>query len=295
MKNYIFMVISIGLIFLSLFFYLATFSVNENEAVIVTRFGKTIKTVKVPGLHFKMPVDTVNRFDKRIFILETEPLQLLLKDKKPVIMTVFSAWKVENPLLFFQSVGDKNNANRKLDDMLNSSLGIILADYPKSAIFNTKKEEVKLSEIEKELKISIAKNAKKQYGIKVIQTSIERIAYPSIVIKSVYARMKSERIKEAEKIKADGAEQANKIKAKADMQASILKSQADKQALIIKGEGEKESMKIYAQAYKKDPEFFRFLKSLETYSKAFSVNTTLILSADSSLLKYLTTPKKGIK
>ncbi len=295
MKNYIFIILIVVVLLLSFVFYFATFSVNENEAVIITRFGKAIKTEKTPGLHFKMPVDTVNRFDKRIFILETQPLQLLLKDKKPVIMTVFSAWKLENPLLFFQSVGDKNNANRKLDDMLNSSLGIILADYPKTSIFNTDKKQVKISEIENKLKESIAQNAKEQYGITVLQTSIERIAYPSIVIKSVYARMKSERIKEAEKIKADGAEEANKIKALADKQASILKSQADKKALIIKGEGEKESMKIYAQAYGKDPEFFRFLKSLETYSKAFSVNTTLILSADSSLLRYLTTPKKSSK
>ena len=138
----------------------------------------------------------------------------------------------------------------------------------------------------------------KNYGINVDYVGIQRLSYPSTIIKSVHDRMKSERAKEAAKIRAEGQEQADMIIAAADKKAREISAMANKEALIIRGEGDGDAMKIYSKAFQEDTEFFDFTKSLETYKKIFGRNTTLILSTDSELLKYFnikSSPKNNNK
>ena len=268
---------------------LCCYFVKEYEVVIVTQFGKPMRTIDRAGLHFKLPgmIERVNRFDQRIDVFETPPTQLLLGDKRPIIVGCFVAWTIDTPLTFFQSVGDVDNAVQKISDMVTSRLSSVLGDYTDEDIINTDDRSVRMSEIESRMVEVTSQGAKERYGVKILQVGIQRLAYPSTVIEAVYDRMKSERIKEAEKIKAEGAEVASRLKAKADKEAREILAEADKQALILKGEGEREAMKIYTQAYGQDPEFFDFLESLETYDNIFGNETTLILSSESDLFKYL--------
>jgi modulator of FtsH protease HflC len=289
MKKKLFLVIFILSVAIVIPAAFSFYVVGEHRLVIITRFGKPVRTVSESGLYLKMPgfIDKVNRFDKRVAIFETEPIQLLLSDKNPIIISSYVVWKIDSPLLFFQSVGNNVNAESKLTDMVNSFMGIILGDYSGSNIINTKAEEVKLSEIEKRVAEETNKNAIEKYGLRVIKTGIKRVSYPSVVTKAVYNRMKSERQKEAEKIKAEGMEEAAKITTAADKEANEIKAEAEREALVIRGEGDSESMRIYNSAFSKDPELFNFLQSLESYEKMLEKNTTIILSTDSPLLKYL--------
>lgn len=268
---------------------LCCYFVTDYEVVIVTQFGKPVRTIEDAGLHFKLPgmIEKVNRFDKRIDVFETSATQLLLGDKRPIIISCFVAWTIDSPLTFFQSVGDVDNAVRKISDMVNSRLSIVLGDYTDEDIINTDAEAVRLSEIESRIVELTNQRARQRYGVHVLRVGIQRLAYPSTVIEAVYDRMKSEREKEADKIKAEGAEVASRLKARADKEAREILAEAEKKALVLKGEGEREAMQIYTRAYSQDREFFEFLQSLETCGNLLGKETTLILSSDSELFRYL--------
>ncbi len=291
-------IIIIGmLILIGILGYLSYYTVNEKEWVIITQFGRPVKTVKEAGLHLKLPgiIQKVNRFEKRIEVFETQLIQLLLGDKNPIILSCYVSWKIENPLIFFQAVGYSENATQKLSDMVNSQLGGILGDYRVDNIINVSSQEVKLSEIEDKILVNSNERAREKYGIQIVQIGIRRIAYPSIVSDAVYERMKSERSKEASKLRAEGEEEAAKIEALANREVKEIIAEAYKNAKIIMGEGDKEAMKIYAEAYGEDPEFFDFLKSLETYEDILKTKSTLILSTESELFKYLNLEKNETK
>ncbi len=269
--------------------YLSVFTVDDRNWVVITQFGKPVKTITEPGPYFKLPgfLQTINKFDKRINMFETQPIQLLLGDKNPVVISCYAAWQIQDPLLFFQVVGNKNNAENKLSDMVTSSLGIVLGDYNIRNIINIDKADIKIDEIEKAIKTESSARSEEKYGIKIIKTGIQRIAYPDIVMKSVYERMKSERRKEADKLLAEGQEEASNIHFEANKISQSINAKAKKNALIIKGEGDKAVMRIYSQAYNKDAEFFNLIRSLDMYKKIMADNTTLILSTESELFKYL--------
>ena len=268
---------------------LSCFTVLQSEYVIVTQFGKSVKTLTEPGLYLKLPgmIQKVNRFDRRINIFQTQLIQLLLGDKNPIILSCYVVWKIDNPVIFFQAVGNPENAAQKLSDMVNSQLGGIVGDYTIDRIINTNPEEVKLAEIEKKMLLNSNERAKEKYGIEIIQTGIRQVAYPSIVSDAVYERMKAERRKEANKYRAEGREEAAKIEAKTDKEVRGILADAYKISEITKGEGDGEAIRIYAEAYGKDPEFFQFLKSIEIYKDILGGKSTLILSTESELFKYL--------
>lgn len=274
---------------LLLLLFFSFYTVPENELVIVTRFGKPTRIVTESGLHPKLPglLESINRFDKRSDLLETQPTQLLLGDKKPIIISCFVLWKIDDPLLFFQSMGRTESAVQKIGDIVNSKLSIVLADYGIGNIINTNAEEVLLQEIEAKVTEAANLNSVEKYGIVIQKTGVQRLAYPEVVIDAVYQRMRSERTKEADKIRAEGQEVAKKTTVEADRKAREIRAEAKRQALILRGEGDYQSMAIYTEAYSKGGEFFNFLKSLETYSSILGRDTTLILSSESELFQYL--------
>lgn len=281
-------------IFSTIILYFSLYKVQESEIAIVTQFGKPVRIIDTSGLHFKFPgiFETVNLFDKRGDIFETKPSQLLLGDKKPIIISCYVLWKIHNPMLYFQSLGHLDNGVQRLGDMINSKLSIVLADYTIENIINTSDQNVLLEEIEKNVTSAVNVNSVKKYGVEILKTGVQRLAYPSLVINAVYERMQSERVKEADKIRAEGREAAQSITIDADKKAREIKAEAQKDALVLKGEGDRESMNIYTNAYKQGGEFFDFLQSLETYSTILGQDTTLVISADSDLFKYLQIEKK---
>ncbi len=291
--RYFLIISGVAVIGLSLI-YASSFTVSESEFVIKTQFGKHSGTIKTAGFKWKWPgfLETVNRFDRRIHIFTTQPIQLLLGDKNPIVLTCYICWRIQEPLLFFQSLADKKTAIEKLGDMVNSQLGNALGDFKLSSIINTDPSKVRLDALEQRILKNINFGAKEKYGIEVIQVGIRRIAYPAVVAEAVYNRMRSEREKEALKFRAEGKEEATKIKAKADREVTEILAEAYKQSQILKGQGDQKALKIYSEAYGKDKEFFEFTKSMETYKDILRRKSTLIMSTDSDVFKYLNNPKR---
>lgn len=278
------------ILILLIFMFTAAYTVNEQEYAIITQFGKPVRIVEEAGLYFKLPgfLQKINRIDKFVKNFTTQPIQLLLGDKNPVILTCYVCWQIEDPLSFFESLSTNLIAAQKLGDMVNSQLGGVLGDYTINNIINTQTEMVKLEEIENKIIENANKNTRESYGIKIVSLGFRRILYPSIVADSVYERMQAEREKEARKFRAEGKEEASKIEASTDKKVAEILADAYKQAEIIKGEGDKRAMEVYADAYSKNPDFFEYSKSLETYCDILKNNSTVILSTDSDLFKFLT-------
>ncbi len=270
----------------------STYTVSEREYVVLTQFGKPIRTVSETGLYLKRPgfLETANRIERRTHVFNTQPIQLLLGDQNPIVLTCYVCWRVRDPLLFFQSVVTAEIAAQKLGDMVNSQLGNTLGDYRLESIINTTPGRVKLSEIEDKILKSTNAKTRDKYGLEVVQVGIRRLAYPTIVADAVYNRMRSEREKEAKKYRAEGKEEATVIKAKADRAVTEILAEAYKNAEIRKGEGDQQALKIYSAAYGKDEEFFEFMKSMEVYQNILNKNSTLVLSTDSNLFRYLNNP-----
>lgn len=290
MKFKIILLVAINLAILAA--YLCSFTVSEREFAIRTEFGKVIETYKDAGLKFKLPYQSVIRIDRRHHVFKSQPIELLLKDKNPIVVVCYICWRVDDPDLFIKSLGSKSlagaeNAELKLGDMLNSQLGSVLGDYNLDNIINTDPEAVKLAEIEASILRNLESMAGEKYGIDVVRTGIRRLEYTEIVENAVFNRMRAEREKEAQKYRAEGRQQAATIEAQTDREVKEIMAEAYKNAQIIKGEGDREATRIFAEAYGQDREFFEFLKSLELYSETLQENTSLILSTDSPLFKYL--------
>jgi len=290
--RYIFIICAALVVILG-FVFMSTFTVSERECVVLTQFGKPTRTISTSGLYFKQPgfLETVNRIDRRTHVFTTQPIQLLLGDKNPIVLTCYVCWRVRDPLLFFQSMVNAGIATQKMGDMVNSQLGSVLGDFTLGNIINTNPTDVKISTIEDRIVKNANVRAQDKYGIEVVQVGIRRIAYPTIVADAVYNRMRAEREKEAMKYRAEGREEAAKIEAKADREVTEILAEAYKKAQMLKGEGDQQSLKIYSEAYGKDKEFFEFTKSMEVYKDILTQKSTLILSTDSDLLRYLNNPR----
>jgi membrane protease subunit HflC len=274
---------------------LSVFTVPAGQLAVVTRFGRPVATITEPGLQWKLPgfLARVNRLDGRIVVLNTQPIQLLLGDKNPIILTTYVAWRIGEPLTYFRSLVTRQTARQKLGDMVVSALGAALADYTLEDIINTDPEAVRLAELEARVGEVTRRQAEAKYGIDVVRVGIRRIAYPSIVAEAVYNRMRAERDKEARRHRAEGTEAAARIEAATDTEVASILAEAYREAEILKGEGDREAARIYAEAYGRDREFFEFLRSLDLYRKTIRDGTTLILSTDSELFRHLESPEGG--
>ena len=279
----IMLVVIVGLSFL--IFY----KVDEREHVIITQFGQPVKTITDPGLYYKWPdpVQTVNRFDKRLMLYKTRLIEYLTQDKKNIIVQCFVCWRIDNPLEFFQAVGNNISAAKKIDDIVCAQLGSILGNYEMASIISIEKDSVKIKEIEKVITENSNKKTIDSYGIKIKEVGICRLALPQDNVESVYKRMKSERESIANKYRAEGREKADIIRSEANKIQSDILSEAYKDAEIIKGEGDAAATKIYAEAFEKDSAFYKFIRTLESYKRIIDDKTTVVLSSKSDLFKYL--------
>jgi len=278
-----------------LLWYLTFFSVRETEFVLVTQFGRPVRTVTEAGLNAKWPFQTAIYFDRRLRVYNPRPSEFLTRDKKNVVMENYVVWKIQDPDRFVQTVGDATAAEMRLHDITWSGLSAALGTHDLDSLVGTEPAQVRTSAIFDDLTSLTDRAALEQYGINVVDVRIKRLNLPEQNKQSVYARMRAERQRIARQYRAEGEEQALRIRADADRQKEEILSLAYKQAENIKGQGDAESTRIYGQAYSKNPPFYKLLRTLETYKKVLDDKTTAILSSDSELLRVLMKGEAGSK
>ena len=284
-----------GAVALLVFLWLTFFAVRETEFVLITQFGKPVRTVTEAGLHVKWFFQTANYFDRRLRIYNPRPSEFLSRDKKNLVIESYVAWKIQDPKRFVETVGDPVAAEMRLHDIVWSGLSAALGTHDLDSIISTSPDKIQAQEVLDNLTASTDRAALAQYGLQVIDVRIKRLNLPEQNKQSVYARMRAERERIARQYRAEGEEQALRIRADADRQKEETLSAAYKEAEKTKGEGDAESTRFYSQAYSRNPKFYKLLRTLESYKKIFDDKTTAILSSDSELLKIMMRGESGVQ
>lgn len=274
-----------------LFASTCAYVVNEGQSAILVQFGRIVEAGVKPGLHFKLPTpfQQALRFDRRILTLESAPERWTTSERKDVSVDFFVKWRVSDPSTYFTSVGgDETRAQQRLTPIVKNGL--------RTAINSRTLQEV-VSSARSDLTQALVQAANKDaenLGIQIVDVRIKRIDLPeeSLVLKSVYERMRSERKQVADALRAEGNEAALRIKSNADRQAQVLKAEAYRDAAKTRGEGDAKAAEIYAAAYGRDPEFYAFYRSLEAYRDSLTTqNGVLVLDPKSEFLRYLSESK----
>jgi membrane protease subunit HflC len=286
----------------------ALFVVRETEQVVITQFGKPVgKPIKTPGLKLKTPfVQRVHAFEKRFLEWDGDPNQIPTKDKRFIWVDTYARWRITDPLLFFQRLHDEEGAQSRLDDILDGETRNTIAKHELIDLvrstnrpFVVAEDVAELSQPEAaervelgrdKLTAEVLQNARRRtadLGIEILDYRIKQINYVEEVQQEVYARMVSERKRIAERYRSEGAGEAARIAGEKERQLRVIESEAYRTAQQIRGRADAEAADIYAAAYNRDPEFYRFLKSMGTLQESFDPETVLVLSTDSELLRYL--------
>ncbi|MBK8316269.1 MAG: protease modulator HflC [Acidobacteria bacterium] len=264
------------------------FTVDETTYIIVTQFGKPVRTIAGAGLKIKWPWQSLISFEKRLMVYNPKPSEFLTRDKKNIIVDNYVCWRIADPNKFLQTVSDLTGAEMRLHDTVWASAAAMIGNTDLSAIVSTKPEDVKMPVIMGQVTEQCRARALEQYGIDIVDVRMKRLNLPTQNRESVFARMRAERERIARQYRAEGEAEALKIRAEADREKSRILSEAYMEAEKIRGDGDAQSTKIYAQAYSRDPRFYKLVRTLEAYKKVIDPNTTAILSSDSELLKLLT-------
>ena len=265
--------------------------VDETETVIVTQFGDPVRTLndttREAGLHLKPPYQSALRVDRRLQIYDPRPSEFLAKEKKNVDLDVFVCWRVDHPRLFLETAGDFPGAEQLLHDVVWAELAAEVGRNELEALVSDDPQVQRLDQLISGVTEACRQTARSAYGIEIVDVRLKRIGLPSQVRESVFNRMRTERQRIAGQYRAEGEEKALQIRAEADKERTVILAKAYADAERTRGEAEAEATRIYTKAHRVDPQFYELLRTLEAYEKFLDDKTTVLLSADSDLLKYL--------
>ncbi len=258
------------------------FTVDQTQQAIILQLGKPVRDIKEPGINAKLPfIQQVIFFEKRLLEYDAPPTEILSRDKKNLKVDNYSRWRIQDPLLFYQTVRTEIGARARLDDIIYAQLRVELGRVDFTDIISKKRDPIMVTVTQKSDQIA------RDYGIEVKDVRIKRADLPEQNERAVFGRMNAERERESMRYRAEGEEEAVKIKTLADRERTILLAEARKKAEELRGFGEAQALKIYADAYKQDPQFFALYRTLEAYKKSLKEGTTLVLSPDTEFFQYL--------
>jgi membrane protease subunit HflC len=297
-----------GVVALVLLLFFSVYTISETEQAILTQFGKPVGgPMTEAGLRLKLPlIQEVHRFDKRWLEFDGDARQIPTKDKKYIWVETFARWRIADPLRFFQAVQDERGGQSRLDDIVDGQTRNAVASFDLIELVRSSNRSFQVTEelegigsAEAMARIGsgrdqiaqiILKKAAEitpQFGIELEDVRFKRINYVETVQQKVFERMISERKRIAERSRSEGQGRAAEIRGQKERDMQAASSVGYRTAQEKKGEADARATAIYAQAYGRDPEFYQFLKSLETLGSGLDDKTWLILSTDSELLKYL--------
>ncbi|MEM0926383.1 MAG: protease modulator HflC [Planctomycetota bacterium] len=302
---------------LAVVIYACSYSVKETEQVIITQFGKPIgDPITEAGLHFKVPfIQDVTRIENRILEWDGRPNEMPTEDKTYIVVDTFGRWRISDAKQYFLRLRDERSAQSRLDDILGSETRNAIAKHELIELVRTTKDRTPAtgpeildiptgssSNFEDQFAIEkgralieqeiFKKSAEKliDFGIELLDVRFKRINYNESVRQDIYKRMISERQQIAERFRSEGAGEAAKTSGRREKELLEIESEAYKSVQEIRGAADAKATEIYALAYNQSPEavsFYEFIKTMETYEEMLDQDSTLILTTDSDIFKYL--------
>jgi membrane protease subunit HflC len=293
----------------------SVYTVNEVEQMIITQFGKPVgEPVTTAGLKIKIPfIQQVNPIEKRVLEWDGNPSDMPTKDKLYISVDLFARWRITDPLQYFLRIRDERSAQSRLDDILGSETRNAVAKHELIEIIRTTKDRVPLRDtlltdaerdlnmgalvpiqkgrklVEQEIFASAAEKVQ-VFGIELLDIRFKRINYNESVRPKIYDRMISERRQIAERFLSEGNGEAARIRGNRVRDLNKIQSEAYREVEEIRGLADAKATEIYAGAYNQNAEsvaFYEFTRTMEAYKFIIAENTTLVLSTDSELFKFL--------
>jgi len=284
------------------------YTVSETEQVVITQFGKPIgQPVTRPGLHVKVPFTQEARyFDKRWLEWLGDPNQVPTRDKKYIWVETYARWRISDPLRFYQRLRDEIGAQSRIDDIIDGETRNVIANHDLIEVVRSTNREFAVTDDVQDVKeeeaaqrvelgrekltriiLERASRVMPDYGIELVDVRVHRVNYVEGVRARVYERMISERKRIAARHRSEGQGESAKIRGKKERELKSIESEAYRRAQETMGKADAEAAAIYAGAFGRDPEFYRFVRSMETYRTTLDASTWLVLSTDSELLRFL--------
>ena len=273
-----------------IFAYLSLFQVSEIEHAIVLQFGEPIEVISEPGLKYKHFWQDARFYEKRVLNLDPPVETILLADQKRILVNAFTRYRIVDPLRFFQSVRIESTLRARLGTVTNSVVREVLGNATFAQVLSAKREELLARIVEN---LNVQSNG---FGIEIVDVRLRRTDLPDEVSERVYARMQSEREREAKEFRAQGEQLALEIRANADRRVTVIKAEAQREAQILRGDGEGQRTTILNDAFGQDPEFFNFYRSMQAYEAALGEdNTYMVLSPTSDFFEFFKQVEPGMQ
>ncbi|MBD8527239.1 protease modulator HflC [Pseudomarimonas arenosa] len=263
----------------------SVYQIRESEVGLRFQFGRIVESDIKPGIHFKLPlVQNVLKFDRRILSLDGEPERYLTSEKKDVNVDFFVKWRIADVRKFYQATaGMEVNAMQRMSPIVKEAIRNEINQRPLKDVVAGERNNLA------EQFVSVANRSAESLGVQIVDVRIKRIDLPedSLVVGSVFDRMRAERFRVANELRAEGVEQSETIRSNADRQRAVIIAEAERDAQRLRGEGDATAAEIYAKAYEQRAEFYAFYRSLEAYRNSFSDGQgVLVLDKNSDFLRY---------
>ncbi|MCF7820959.1 MAG: protease modulator HflC [Mariprofundaceae bacterium] len=264
---------------------MSAFVVDQRDQALVLQFGNPQKVVTSPGLHFKLPWQSVETFDRRLLESDALPNEVITKDKKSILVDNYTRWRITDPLQVYQVARTQTGVSSRMQDVVRGKVRELLGQHTLHEIVSGGDNDM----LRIKLMQSIQKRANadvSELGIEVVDVRIKRADLPQENSEAVFQRMKAERNRIAKEYRSEGEEAAKEIRAKAEKDVKFLLADAYKNAQIIRGHADAKATKIYASAHQRDPNFYAFVRSLEAYKQSIDAGTRMVLSPESEFFQY---------
>ena len=260
----------------------SAFTVNEAQQALVLRFGAVQRSIDKAGLHFKIPlIDTVTYIERRVLAFDVQPQELILGDRKRLVVDSFARYRITDAQLFYQRVRTEAALQGQMQPILNSAMRNVLGEVPLFTVLSADRDEL-MDRIEQR-----ANRAMAQYGVDIVDVRMKRADLPEENSQAIFRRMRSEREREARELRAQGEELAQRIRARAERERSVLLAEARRDSEVLRGEGDAEAVKIFADAFGRDADFFGFYRSMQAYRNALGADSTqFVMSPSTEFFRY---------
>lgn len=260
----------------------SVFIVPEHQQTIVLQFGEAVALHTEPGLKFKVPmIQQVKAFEKRALDVDTVPEEVILADRKRIVVDTFARYRINDMLAFYKALQTTEQANSRLSNIINSTMRSTLGTTTMADILSDKRSAL-MQNIRDQVNASVDR-----LGVEIVDVRIGRADLPEQTSQAIFARMRTEREREAAEFRGLGQEIAQEVRSKADRERTIILAEAEREAQILRGQGDEQAIKIYADAFKRDPEFYAFYRTMEAYRQGLSGDeTTLILKPEGDFFRF---------
>jgi membrane protease subunit HflC len=259
----------------------AFFTVHQAQQAIVLQFGEPRRDIQEPGLHFKRPfLENVIYFDKRLLDFDADAQEVIMLDQRRLVVDAFARYRIVNPLLFYQTVGTEQSMRARLGAIVNASLRNVLGSVPFSAVLSNRR-----GELMRQISDLVVREAR-PFGVEIEDVRIMRADLHPDNSPAIYARMQTEREREARTERAQGAEASQRIRAEAERDRTVIIAEAQRQAQVLRGQGDADATRIFAEAFNRDPQFYSFYRSLQAYRQSIGEGTTLVLTPESEFFRF---------